>query len=177
MSYMGTAIAQMRRRLLRTDEGSVLLEWALSLSIFLALLLGTLELSLVYFAYSEVTDGAQQAARWAAVRGSQSCNNIPGMSNCNATTTDIQSFVQGLGYPGLDPAKLDVITQWEQASSTTPTTWSTCNGGCSNAPKNIVQVTVSYKVPTFFPFPSNFSLNATSQTVTVSSTSSMVISQ
>ncbi len=177
MIGMRTAMAQIRRRLSRDDAGAALLEWALSLSVFLALLLAAIELSLVYLAHSEVTDGAQQAARWASVRGSQSCTNMTGLSNCNATSTDIQSYVQGLGYPGLDPNQLSVTTQWLQASPTTPTTWSTCSGGCSNAPGNIVQVAVSYNVPTFFPFPTNFTLTKMSQTITVSSTASMVISQ
>lgn len=177
MISLGTSMVQIRRRISRAGEGSVLVEWALSLSIFLALLLATIELSLVFFAYSEVTDGAQQAARWASVRGSQSCKNMPGLGNCNATNMDIQSYVQGLGYPGLDPNQLSVTTKWMQASSTTPTIWSACGGGCSNDPGNIVQVTVSYGVPTIFPFPTNFTLTTTSQTITVSSTSSMVISQ
>jgi Flp pilus assembly protein TadG len=168
-----TGAASPRARLLRRtpgEEGSNLVEMAMALLVFLPLLLGAIEFSLVFYAYHDVTDAARVACRWAAVRGSTSCTNTPALTDCNATGSQIQSYVQGLGYPGLVGANLTVTTSWLTATTTTPTSWSACSTGTCNAPGNEVQVKVSYSYPITIPY-----WKVTS--ISISSTAAMVIAQ
>ena len=168
-----TAHASPQARLLRRtpgEEGSSLVEMAMTLLVFLPLLLGAIEFSLVFYAYHDVTDAARVACRWAAVRGSTSCTNTPGLTGCNATSAQIQSYVQGLGYPGLVAANLSVTSSWLTATTTTPTSWSACSTGTCNAPGNEVQVKVSYSYPITIPYWKVTSIN-------IGSTAAMVIAQ
>ncbi|MFP5277270.1 MAG: TadE/TadG family type IV pilus assembly protein [Acidobacteriota bacterium] len=158
------------RRGLRADEGSNLVELGLAVAILMPLLIGAIEFSLVFLTYHDMTDAARQAVRWAAVRGSTSCTNTPNLIDCNATSAEIQSFVQGIGYPGLTPANISVSTSWLVATSSTPTSWSACEAATCNSPGNQVQVVVRYAYPLSIPY-----WKAT--TFHISSTAAMVVAQ
>ena len=128
-------------------------------------------MSLALYNYHLVCDAAREATRYAIVRGSASCTNSPTLSNCNATSGEIQSYIQGLGYPY--SGQLTVTTTWlTAASSGSPatTTWTACSSGTCNAPGNLVNVFVSEAFPLNIPFVSNLTIN-------LRSTSQMVISQ
>lgn len=155
---------------LRDEEGANAVEMAVSSLVLLTMLIGVCQMSLGLYAYQYCSDAARQATRYAMVRGSTSCTNTPNLSNCNATVSEIVSFVQGLGYKGITSTKVNVTPQWCVASTTTPTTWSSCSNTTSNAPGNLVQVTVAYPVSFHVPFAPQLSLN-------LSSTSQMVVSQ
>ncbi|MDR3739535.1 MAG: pilus assembly protein [Terracidiphilus sp.] len=158
------------------EEGSTLVEVAVSFSLFAAVLLGIMQMSLALYAYHFVSDAAREASRWAMVRGS-SCSANVSTANCSPTSglstgadnTDIQTYVNNLGYPYA--GNLTTSTTWCTPSSSTPTTWTSC--GTTSAYKGAgsqVQVTVSYSFPIAVPF-------WKSTTIPVSSTSSMVIAQ
>lgn len=170
MSALLQQLSPRLRRGIRADEGSNLVELALAMLILIPLLLGTIEFSLVFFAYHDVTDAAREATRWAAVRGSTSCTNTPNLTDCEATSTEIQSFVQGIGYPGLQASNIHVSASWLKASNSIPTSWSDCEVGACNVPGNQVQITVSYSYPISIPYWQVTSFN-------VSSTAAMVIAQ
>jgi len=91
------------------------------------------------------------------------------LANCNLTTSaPLLSYVQSLGYPGLNPNNLTVTVKFWRASTTLPTTWTT---SCvCNQPNNQVQVTVKYNFPIGIPL-----WHVT--TISIGSVSSMVISQ
>jgi len=155
---------------LRREEGSSLVETAMAMLVLLPILLGAIEFSLAFYAYHDVTDASRAAARWAAVRGALSCTNTPGLTDCGATSSEIQTYVQGLGYPGLIGSKLSVTTKWLSATASPPTSWSSCTTGTCNAPGNQVQVKVTYAFPIAVPF---WEIT----TVNISSTAAMVIAQ
>jgi Flp pilus assembly protein TadG len=167
-----------RRRLRGGEDGATLVELAFVFPILLALLFGIIEFAYAFYTYQDVSDVARRATRWAAVRGSASCNNTPGLHNeagyapytCpgGATADDITSFVQNFGYPGLKGSSLGVTSTWLQVS-TGPTVWTTCKGVC-NAAGNEVQVKVTYPFTISVPF-----WKVT--TITLHSTSTMVIAQ
>lgn len=153
----------------RGETGSALIESAVSMSILLALLIGLFELGMACYEYHFISDAAREGARYAVVRGSASCTSeSEHLSDCDATSTQIQNYVAGLGYVSL--AESDVTVSWLQATSTTPTTWSNCAVGTCNAPGNMVKVVVTHSLPLTVPFMSSNSLS-------LSSTSEMVISQ
>jgi Flp pilus assembly protein TadG len=150
---------------LRRDAGSSLVEAAVSFVFLIAAMFGIFQMSLALFAYHYVSETAREATRYAAVRGS-SCTNL---TNCGATSAQIQTYIQGIAFPGINSSNVSVTATWLSASSTQPTTWSACNNQC-DAPGNQVKVVVSY------PFPLSIPL-VPSSTFTLSSTSQMVISQ
>jgi Flp pilus assembly protein TadG len=155
----------------RGEEGSALVEMALASAVFFALVFGIVQISFAFYIFNFVSDAAREATRWAIVRGSASCTNTPNLSACNATSTDIQNFVQQLNLPGSHASNLAVQVNWLQVGTTTKgaTTWTQCPSACTN-PGNAVQVQVSYPFRLAIPF-------WQSPALSLSSTSQMVISQ
>ncbi len=154
--------ADQGRRVVRCDEGSNIVEMAVVSSVMFAVLFGIVELSLALYTYNYVSDAAREASRYAIVRGS-SCSVL---TNCGVTGAKIQTYVQNLGYPGMNAANTTVTTTWLSPSTTTPVTWTACGSQC-NVPGNAVQVTVTYSFPLSIPFvpKSTLSLHSTSQMV------------
>ena len=149
------------------DEGQSLVEFALIFAALFAMLFGIFELCLASYTYHYVSESAREGTRYAVVRGS-SCALMP---DCNAAAAQIQTYVQGLGYPGINPTNMTVTTNWLSPSPGPPNpTWSACTVAPCNAPGNLVQVQVNYAFPLGIPFWG-------SRTINISSTSQMVISQ
>lgn len=100
-------------------RGSTLVESSVVAVVFLLLLTGIMEFGRLGFAYNEVSFAAQQAARYAAVRGSNS-----GHSASAADVTAAAEIYTG----ALDNSKVSVTTTWSP----------------DNHPGSTVQVTVTY---------------------------------
>jgi Flp pilus assembly protein TadG len=167
------AVTEGLRRLLshaRGEEGASIVETAVASTVFLAMLIGVFQMMLALYTFHFISDAAREATRYAIVRGSTSCVNTPGLSNCNATTDQIRDYVRGLSYPGIVPSNLTVTTTWLTASTTYPTSWSACTAGTCNAPGNQVNVLVTYSFPFNVPF-------VPKATFPLTSSSEMVISQ
>jgi Flp pilus assembly protein TadG len=137
------------------ERGANLVEFALASAILFSLLFGVLQMCLALYTYNYISQAAREGARWAMVRGSTSCTNTPNLSNCNASSTAIQNYVQGLGYPGITSGSVTVTPTWP-------------NG--SNSPGNTVKVQVQYPFALSIPFVSLTTIN-------MAGSSTMVISQ
>lgn len=159
--------AAFAKRLWSSESGAAIVEMAIASSIVLSLLLGLMQISLALYAYHFTADAAREASRWAIVRGSQCNSNTPGLDHCGASQTDVQNYVQGLGYPYA--SSMTVAVSWLTASAPPATAWTACAGSC-NQPGNAVRVTVSYNFPLYIPFWRNAA-------VRVGSVSQMVIAQ
>jgi hypothetical protein len=142
-----------------------MVEFAFSLGIFLAVTVGIIFVCMALLAYEYADFASREATRWASVRGS----DCVGMPNCDADQTAIQNYVRGLNYPVVIAGDITVNVTWLQANGTRPQTWTACSGQC-NARGNEVQVQVSYPFLMAIPF-------VASNTLNISSTSTMVISQ
>jgi Flp pilus assembly protein TadG len=164
-----TTFFKSARRVVCGEEGSSLVETALASSAFFAMLIGTFQVSLALYASHFVDEAAREASRYAMVRGGTSCTNTPNLSNCNVTSAQIQTYVRGLGYPGVTASNVNVTTTWLSASASQPTTWSACANQC-NSPGNLVKVVATYPFTISIPLVPNLSFSLTS-------TSSSVISQ
>ncbi len=136
----------------RSEAGVSTVEFAMTLSILLTMLFGLMELALALYSYNFISEAAREATRYAIVRGS-SCSGFG--SACPAAASDVQNYVVGLGYPGLDSSLLTVSTTWPAGD---------------NNPGHTVQVKVSYQFPLTIPFIPN-------RTINMSSTSQMTIQQ
>ena len=133
----------------RSEVGVTIVEFALSLHLLLAMVFGILAVGSALYTYNFVSDAAREGARYAIVRGS-GCT----VAGCSATNASIQSYIAGLGYPGILASNLTVATTW------TP----------NNSSGSVVQVKVTYNFPYSVPFVS-------SSTLSMTSTSQMVMSQ
>ena len=164
----GSAEAVERRRLgVRSDEGATIVEFALSCSILCMMLFGIVEVSLAVYTYDFVSEAARDGARYAIVRG----NRCTGMTDCNATSAQIQTHVQTLNYPAINTSNLTVTTTWLSAASAPPNmTWSSCSGSGCNKIGNAVNVQVQYPFTLSVPFSPVLTIN-------LSNTSQMVIAQ
>lgn len=148
------------------DEGATIAEFAVSATILIAIVFGIYEASSALYSYAYVCDAARQGTRYAIVRGSActgfaECSSTP----AGATAAQVQAYVKGLKYPGINSNNLTVTSTW-------PTTGSACTPIASpcNNPGNLVKVVVNYQFPLSIPF-------VPLTTINMSSTSEMVISQ
>jgi Flp pilus assembly protein TadG len=161
-----------RRRTLsfrRGERGQALIEIGLCSALLMMLVFGSIELSLALYSYHFVSAAAREGIRYAIVRGA-TCTD----ADCPATPATIQTYVRGLGYPGINPNALTVTATCgaNPAPPGTPTlTACAATGSTPNyLAGNLVQVLVSYQYPLVLPF-------VRTTTITMTSTSQMVISQ
>jgi Flp pilus assembly protein TadG len=149
----------LERRCTRGEQGSAILETALSIMILLIFIFGVMETGFALYTYNFISFAAREGTRFAIVRGS-TCTGFA--SACPASQGDVQTYVTGLGYSG--------ITAGNVAVSYAPYTGgSPCPPIC-NSPGNMVTVTVRYNFPFTVPF-------VPAKTFAMSSSSSMIISQ
>jgi Flp pilus assembly protein TadG len=157
-----------RRRCLRSEEGSAILETAMSTIIMLVFIFGVMETGFALYSYHFISEAAREGTRYAIVRGStagSACASYDS-SACKASSTDVANYVKNLGFPGIKPSDITVNPVWSVFTG-----GSTCPGTppC-NSPGNQIAVTVQY----------NFHLNVPfipPHTYAMSSTAAMVIQQ
>ena len=126
-------------------------------------LVGMMKMSLAIYTYHYVAEAAREGARYAMVRGS-ACTSFS--SACPAASSDVQTYVRGLAYPGITSSLLTVTTTWSTyPAGKTCTPSSTCNN-----PSDLVNVTASYAFPLTIP-------TMGTKTYTMTSTAAMIISQ
>src|SRR6266568_5428041 len=85
-------------KLARAEHGAALVEMAVSASVLFLTLIGLMKICLAVYTFHYISEASREGARYAMVRGS-SCKTFT--SACPATTQDIQSYIQNLGYPGI----------------------------------------------------------------------------
>ena len=175
------------RGLFCREEGANLLETAFAYAILIPLLLAAIEFGYMFYTYQVVADASRKAARWAAVHGSSAGTACTGggtasQIDCTASTPDIQAYVQGLSYPGVNFSASNVTVaasflcvansvssvSWLAATGTTCPSGTDYPGGPANAPGDEVQVAVGY------PFTIGY-WSGLNMTVNINSTGSMVI--
>ncbi len=155
-------VRQNKRRMF-CERGQATVEMALASMIMLAMIIGFIEMALALYTYDFISEAAREGARYAVVRGS-SCTLL---ANCGATSAQIQTYLQGLPLGG-SAQYMTVNTTWLSASTTIPTTWTSCGATQCNSPGNAVQVQVNYAFPLTLPWLAHSTLH-------MSSTSQMII--
>ena len=158
------------------ESGNALVEFALSAGIIFALFFGVIQFGYALYTYQFVNEVAREMTRYAIVRGS-ACSASSTMPNCGFRDSGatLQAYVQSAyAYPGINMSNVTVATTWYSPvlnSDGTVASFSVCGTGSGcNVPGNMVKVTVSYPFLLSIPF-------VPSQTLGVTSNSSMVISQ
>jgi Flp pilus assembly protein TadG len=140
-------------------------EFSLTASVFFMTLIGLMKVCLAIYTYHYISEAAREGSRYAMVRGATCA--VSGVSCATATDgSGVQTFVKGLGYPGISTSGMTVTTTWSAYPST-----GTCSPSTScNNPGNLVKVKISYAFPLSIPF-------RTTTTYTMNSTSAILISQ
>jgi Flp pilus assembly protein TadG len=135
------------------ESGGSLLETAVGFAVWLMLFCGVIDCSRAVYADIFVGFAAKMATRYAMVRGSSwsgvAC--APGTTaNCDASSADIATYVQGLSPVGLDrDADLTVTTSWP-GTTASGASCSTAMG--NNSPGCLVQVTVACSFKSLIPW-------------------------
>lgn len=142
------------------ERGASLVEEALALGILMTLMFGVIQVSLALYSYHSISEAAREGTRYAVVRGS-SCSGFT--SACPAAASDVQTYLQGYGFPGV--STMVVTTTW-------PTTGTACTPSVTpcNNPGNLVKVVVTYPFTLSVPY-------ITTSVLSLTSTSQMVISR
>jgi Flp pilus assembly protein TadG len=155
----------------RGEEGSAIMETAMSSIILLTFMFGVIEAGFALYSYHFISEAAREGTRYAIVRGSSAGTSncaAPGPPTCKAQggndTGDIATYVKNIGFPGINPNNMTVNSTWSgfAKGSSCPAT-----GPC-NSPGNLVTVQVQYSFPLTIPF-------IPAHTYTMSSTAAMII--
>jgi Flp pilus assembly protein TadG len=158
------------RRFRQDQSGNELVEFALCAVILFTVIFGIIDCSRALYADHYVAYVANEATRYAMVRGSTwqgtSCTT-PSSFSCDATASDVTNMVTSITPLGFVASNLSVTSTWP---GTTPagSACGTTNG--MNSPGCVVQVTVTYSFDFVLPFlPAN--------TLNLQSTSAVAISE
>jgi Flp pilus assembly protein TadG len=156
-----------------SEEGSVIMETAMSIMILLTFMFGVIETGFALYSYHFISEAAREGTRYAIVRGSTAGTlncSAPGPPTCKAQggndIGDIATYVKNLGFPGINPNNMTVKSAWSAYAKGTscPAT-----GPC-NSPGNLITITVIYNFPLTVPF-------IPAHTYTMTSTAAMIIQQ
>ena len=144
------------------EDGQSSVETALACTVLLMVVIGVMQTGLALYSYHFTAEAARLGTRYAMVRGS-SCAGFT--SACPAAAADVQNYIRGLGYVGVQSSNVTATTTW-------PTTGSSCSPSSSpcNNPGNLVKVVVQYKWTYGIPWVSKkiaWNVSSTSQMVIV----------
>jgi Flp pilus assembly protein TadG len=139
------------RKLTRDERGDSLVEFAVSAIILFTVIFGIMDFSRALFIYHFASYAAQEGTRYAVVRGSYwsgtSCASTTS-SNCEATSSEITTFVKDMAPAAVSSGSITVTPSWpgklpNGSTGSCSTTAST--DGC--LVKVEVQVTFSFILP------------------------------
>ncbi len=147
----GTRVREGIVPILAQDDGSALLEFAISGLLLFTIVFGVIECSRALYIDHFVANAAREATRYASVRGASSstaCSSTV-VYSCAASSSDVTSFVQSIATAGVRTANLTVGTTWPGTDATGAACPAT---GPANSPGCLVMVTVAYTFTYNLPF-------------------------
>ena len=154
------------RRIVKEDAGETMMEFALSASILLMTIFGVMDFARALYVYHFASYAAQQGTRYAMVRGAHwgttTCASTTSVA-CNASSSNVKSYVQGLATNGITGSNVSVTTTWPGTTISGSTT------GCSttNSPGCLVKVKVTYSFSFVLPWLPKSALGFTGTSVAV----------
>ena len=129
------------------QSGQTLIEFAISLGVLLTAVFTLIELCLVFYTWSTISECAREGTRYAIVRGSTciTAGTSGAGASCTATASSINTYVSSLGYPNVGGGTMTVNTTYSSDGTTFTTTG-------NNSPNNMVRVQITYPFPVKLPF-------------------------
>lgn len=136
-----------------SEAGQSMVEMAVTLPVLFALLFCFMEVCVAFYTFSMISESAREGTRYAMVRGA-TCKASSGAS-CEATAAEVDTYVEGLGWPNIAGGTMSVCTYYDNNACNT-------NPSGSEAKGDPVKVTVTYVMPITMPFVPNHSITMTS---------------
>jgi Flp pilus assembly protein TadG len=155
LQRMGKASLRRVRRWNRAsgEEGSALVEFALTAPLLLTFFFGLIEVSMAIYTHQVISETAREGTRYAMVHGS-TCVNGSGAA-CTLTASAVNSYVAAIPWPNIGGGATTINTTYPDGNE---------------APGSRVQVNITYAFPFRVPF-------VPTSTLTMQSTSVMYIVQ
>jgi len=149
----GSAARARRWSRSRPEEGSALVEFALTVPILVTFFFGLIQVCLASYMHQVISETAREGTRYAMVHGS-SCVTGNGSTSCTATAAAVNSYVAANGWPNIGGGTLGINTTYPDGNEN---------------PGSRVQVNVTYLFPFKIPFvpPSTLTMSSTSVTYIV----------
>jgi Flp pilus assembly protein TadG len=151
-AHEGRELRDQHSSSLRSETGSSLVEFALTLSLLMMMVCGILDCSRAVYIDHFLANTAREATRYAVVRGSSwkgiACTTILSAS-CTATSINVATYARSIVSNGIDPSNLIVTTTWP---GTSPLGLSCLLAGSANSPGCVVVVSVTYPFSFLLPF-------------------------
>ena len=92
------------------EDGSTLIEMAVTLPLMFTLLFCFMEMCLAFYSRDMISECAREGTRYAMLHGA-SCPTSASPT-CEATATQVNSYVTGLGWPNLGNGTMTVATTY-----------------------------------------------------------------
>ena len=150
------------------EQGTAMVEFAISAVVLVMLIFGCIGVSLAFYTFEVVNQYARDASRYAIVHGN-GCTK-PGGASCSIGTAGtanaaLKTYLNHQIYPGIKGASLGVSTTYAHAPGLAGCFAAGCNGGGDQ-----VTVTVTYPYLYNIPF-------VPKRLITMHGNSTMIISQ
>lgn len=136
---------------LRQIQGAYLVEAAITLTIFIMLILAAIEMAFLVLAYTTVGHLSQEGLRFAVIRGSEAAKaddlrSVP-LDNIPADTAAIQVFVRNIST--IKPVNtVNVVGCWPGTVGNLSSCPVPMSNGVNNKPGDALSVTVTYQYQT-----------------------------
>lgn len=156
----GTQRSRFAISILRQQSGQTMIEFAISLGVLLTGIFTVIELCLMFYTWSTLSECAREGARYAIVRGSTCVTNgtTGAGASCTASASTINSYVSSLGYPNVGGGNMSVSTAFSSDGATFSATG-------NNAPNDLVRVQITYAFPVRLPFIPRSTINLKAQSM------------
>jgi Flp pilus assembly protein TadG len=148
----------LKRRCQGRGPGQSLAEFAIVLPVLVAILGGTIQFGLIFWAQNTLTQVVRDTGRWASTQqygGSQtSTNNCSTAANVTGVIAEANAVASSSSLIGYSPSSAwtssNVTVTWSDAAGSSAPSTDACPPP-DNTQVWFVTITISHTVPTFFP--------------------------
>ena len=142
-------MADRKRQRAGNEDGSALIEFAVTLPVLFTLIFCFMEMCLAFYTHEMISEAAREGTRYAMVHGASCPNSTSPM--CEATAAQVNAAVSGMGWPDVAGGTMTVATTYPDGNE---------------AVGSRVQVKLTYVFPIAMPFVPKNSLTMTSTSLT-----------
>jgi Flp pilus assembly protein TadG len=136
------------RKKLAEDDGQSMVEFAVTLPVLFTLIFCFMEMCLAFYTHNMISELAREGTRYAMVRGSSCLTSSS--SSCQATASQVNTFVSGIGFPNLGGGTISPVTTYPDGNA---------------AIGSRVQISITYVFPITMPFVPTNSISMSSTSV------------
>jgi Flp pilus assembly protein TadG len=136
------------RKRLAEDDGQSMVEFAVTLPVLFTLIFCFMEMCLAFYTHNMISELAREGTRYAMVRGSSCLTSAS--SSCQATASQVNTFVSAVGFPNLGGGTITPVTTYPDGNA---------------AIGSRVQISITYVFPITMPFVPTNSISMSSTSV------------